>query len=93
MRTFLNALLILCCWDESFVVGGFTSDVFVHCRIQDIELMHMRYALEAIVLALGALEEAMKDETDASHRVVFYHLKELTNHLEAIKNAPRKVKY
>ncbi|AEC07743.1 zinc finger FYVE domain protein [Arabidopsis thaliana] len=60
-------------------------------RIEDIELMHMRYALEAIVLALGAMEEAMKDETDASHRVVFYHLKDLTNHLEAIKNVPRKI--
>lgn len=67
--------------------------VFVYCRIEDIELMHMRYALEAIVLALGAMEEAMKDETDASHRVVFYHLKDLTNHLEAIKNVPRKVVY
>ncbi|ESQ46699.1 hypothetical protein EUTSA_v10000005mg [Eutrema salsugineum] len=60
-------------------------------RIQDIELMHMRYALEAIVLALGAMEEAMKDETDASHQVVFYYLKELTNHLEAVKNVPRKI--
>ncbi|KFK32552.1 hypothetical protein AALP_AA6G257700 [Arabis alpina] len=60
-------------------------------RIQDIELMHMRYALEAIVLALGAMEEAVKNETDASHRVVFYHLKDLTNHLEAIKNVPRKI--
>ncbi|KAG7572251.1 hypothetical protein ISN44_As09g006230 [Arabidopsis suecica] len=60
-------------------------------RMEDIELMHMRYALEAIVLALGAMEEAMKDETDASHRVVFYHLKDLTNHLEAIKNVPRKI--
>ncbi|KAL1224562.1 hypothetical protein V5N11_000893 [Cardamine amara subsp. amara] len=60
-------------------------------RIQDIELMHMRYALEAIVLALGAMEEAVKDETDASHRVVFCHLKDLTNHLEAIKNVPRKI--
>lgn len=53
--------------------------------------MHMRYALEAIVLALGAMEEAVKDETDARHRVVFYHLKDLTIHLEAIKNVPRKV--
>uniref|UniRef100_A0A1J3CB32 ZFYVE26-like TPR repeats domain-containing protein n=1 Tax=Noccaea caerulescens TaxID=107243 RepID=A0A1J3CB32_NOCCA len=60
-------------------------------RIQDIELMHMRYALEAIVLALGAMEEVMKNEMDASHRVVFYHLKDLTSHLEAIKNVPRKI--
>lgn len=70
-----------------------TFDVFLYCRIEDIELMYMRYALEAIVLALGALEEAMKDNTDASHQVVFYHLKDLTNHLEAIKNVPRKVLY
>lgn len=55
--------------------------------------MHMRYALEAIVLALGAMEEVMKNEMDASHRVVFYHLKDLTSHLEAIKNVPRKVIY
>ncbi|XP_010472597.1 PREDICTED: uncharacterized protein LOC104752215 [Camelina sativa] len=60
-------------------------------RIEDIELMNMRYALEAIVLALGAMEEAMKNETDASRRIVFYHLKDLTNHLEAIKNVPRKI--
>ncbi|CAN8284290.1 unnamed protein product [Cochlearia groenlandica] len=60
-------------------------------RIQDIELMHMRYALEAIVLALGEMEEAMKDETNSSHQVVFCHLKDLTNHLEAIKNVPRKI--
>ncbi|CAH8358037.1 unnamed protein product [Eruca vesicaria subsp. sativa] len=60
-------------------------------RIQDIELMHMRYALETIVLALGAMEEIIKDETDASHNVVFYHLKDLTYHLEAIKNVPRKI--
>ncbi|VVB09017.1 unnamed protein product [Arabis nemorensis] len=60
-------------------------------RIQDIELMHMRYALEAIVLALGAMEEAVKNETDASHRVVFYHLRDLTTHLDAIKNVPRKI--
>ncbi|XP_010526122.1 PREDICTED: uncharacterized protein LOC104803772 [Tarenaya hassleriana] len=60
-------------------------------RMQDIELMHMRYALESTVLALGATEEAMKNESDASHRVVFHHLKDLTNHLEAIKNVPRKI--
>ncbi|CDY38507.1 BnaC03g26900D [Brassica napus] len=60
-------------------------------RIQDIELMHMRYALEAIVLALGAMDEVIKDETDASHHVVFYYLKDLTTHLEAIKNVPRKI--
>lgn len=90
---FLNALLILFIWGESFVVGGFTFDVFIYCRIEDIELMHMRYALEAIVLALGAMEEAMKNETDASRRVIFYHLKDLTNHLESIKNVPRKVIY
>ncbi|KAJ0232457.1 Zinc finger FYVE domain protein [Hirschfeldia incana] len=60
-------------------------------RIQDIELMHMRYALEAIVLALGAMDEVIKDETDASHHVVFYYLKDFTTHLEAIKNVPRKI--
>lgn len=60
-------------------------------RIQDIELMHMRYALEAIVLALGAMDEVIKDETDTSHHVVFYYLKDLTTHLEAIKNVPRKI--
>ncbi|KAF8115499.1 hypothetical protein N665_0026s0044 [Sinapis alba] len=60
-------------------------------RIQDIELMHMRYALEAIVLALGAMDEVIKDETDASHHVVFYYLKDLTTHLEAIKNVPRRI--
>lgn len=93
MFCILYISLFLFCWGESFIVGNFTFNVFVRCRIQDIELMHMRYALEAIVLALGAMDEVIKDETDASHHVVFYYLKDLTTHLEAIKNVPRKVIY
>ncbi|XVE97525.1 hypothetical protein REPUB_Repub03eG0027100 [Reevesia pubescens] len=59
-------------------------------RMQDIELMHMRYALESTVLALGAMETSMTGEKE-THKVSLYHLQDLKNHLAAIKNIPRKI--
>lgn len=59
--------------------------------MQDIELMHMRYALEFAVLALGAMERSMIDETGSHHQVALSYLKDLRNHLEAVNNIPRKV--
>lgn len=56
--------------------------------MQDIELMHMRYALDSAVLALGVMEKSMTSE---SHQVAFCHLKDLQNHLEAVNTIPRKV--
>ena len=60
-------------------------------RKQDVELMHMRYALESAVLALGAMERCMTDERESHHQLALCHLKDLQNHLEAINNIARKV--
>lgn len=60
-------------------------------RKQDVELMHMRYALEAIVLALGAMEKSMSDEIETHQDVPVFHLKDLQSHLDAISNLPRKI--
>lgn len=59
--------------------------------MQDVELMHMRYALESIVLALGAMERGISNEKEAHQQVAFCHLKDLCNHLDSISNLPRKV--
>ncbi|KAL5975524.1 hypothetical protein ACLOJK_019848 [Asimina triloba] len=61
-------------------------------RIQDIELMHMRYALESAVLALGAMDRsATDDEHENQYRAAVWFLKDLQNHFEAISNKPRKI--
>ncbi|OUZ99912.1 hypothetical protein BVC80_9069g19 [Macleaya cordata] len=60
-------------------------------RMQDIELMQMRYALQSAVLALGAMERSMTDETQSHQHMALFHLKDLRNHLEAVSNVPRKV--
>lgn len=59
-------------------------------RIQDIELMHMRYALESAVLALGAMEKGTTAERDYQ-QAAFCHLNDLSKHLESIDNIARKV--
>ncbi|GMI92528.1 hypothetical protein like AT2G25730 [Hibiscus trionum] len=59
-------------------------------RAQDIELMHMRYALESTVLTLGAMERSMTGDKE-THQVALCHLQDLKNHLAAIKNIPRKI--
>lgn len=53
--------------------------------------MHMRYALESSVLALGAMERSMSDEAETNQDVPLVHLKDLQSHLDAISNLPRKV--
>ncbi|XP_034920616.1 uncharacterized protein [Populus alba] len=67
------------------------SDIAAWKRMQDIELMHMRYALESTVLALGVMERCTTDERQSHHQVALCHLKDLRNHLEAITNIPRKI--
>lgn len=59
--------------------------------MQDIELMHMRYALESTIFALGAVERTVSDERTSRQEVALCHLKDLRNHLEAIASIPRKV--
>ncbi|XP_057959328.1 uncharacterized protein LOC131151883 [Malania oleifera] len=59
-------------------------------RMQDVELMHMRYALESAVLGLADMERSMADETESQQMGLCY-LKDLRNHLEAISSIPRKI--
>ncbi|CAI0408532.1 unnamed protein product [Linum tenue] len=60
-------------------------------RMQDIELMHMRYALESVVLALTAIGRNIIEDGENSHRAALYHLKSLRTHLESVTNIPRKI--
>lgn len=53
--------------------------------------MHMRYALESVVLALGAMERSIFDEIETHQNVPLVHLKDMRSHLDAISNLPRKV--
>ncbi|POO03776.1 hypothetical protein TorRG33x02_000800 [Trema orientale] len=66
------------------------SNVAAWQRMQDIELMHMRYALESAILALRAMEKSMGAEGESHHQEPFCHLKDLQSHLDAITNIPRK---
>ncbi|KAL0553274.1 hypothetical protein IC582_007163 [Cucumis melo] len=67
-----------------------SSSIATERRIQDIELMHMRYALESAVLALGSMEKGVTAERDY-HQVAFCHLNDLSKHLESIDNIARKI--
>ncbi|KAL3655643.1 hypothetical protein CASFOL_000039 [Castilleja foliolosa] len=59
-------------------------------RMQDFELLHMRYALESAVLALEAMEKSSTDGT-GDRQMTLCHLKALKNHMDAITNTSRKV--
>ncbi|KAK9273852.1 hypothetical protein L1049_018664 [Liquidambar formosana] len=52
---------------ELISMQSIASTVAAWKRIQDIELMHMRYALESIVLALGSMGRSMTDEKNRHH--------------------------
>ncbi|KAF3784634.1 hypothetical protein EJ110_NYTH22707 [Nymphaea thermarum] len=60
-------------------------------RMLDLELIHMKYALESVVLALGAMETSMTKEPESYKRMAFGYLQDLRNHLEAISSPPRKI--
>ncbi|KAK9149468.1 hypothetical protein Scep_008225 [Stephania cephalantha] len=60
-------------------------------RMQDIELMHMRYALESAVLAIGTMEQCMAQDTQGRQSMASCYLKDLQNHLEAVSSIPRKI--
>ncbi|PQP91692.1 uncharacterized protein Pyn_26883 [Prunus yedoensis var. nudiflora] len=74
-------------------VENFVLEIKVHFGMQDIELMHMWYALDLAVLAVGVMERTMTSERKSFHQVAFDHLKDLQNHLEAVNDIPRKVVY
>lgn len=65
--------------------------LFIH-RVKDVELMHMRYAMESAVLALGSMGNSKNNEVK-SYQMALCYLKDLKIHLEAINNIPRKVIY
>lgn len=52
--------------------------------------MHMRYALESTVLALGMMGKSFTGEKE-THQVGLGYLKDMKSHLDAINNVPRKV--
>lgn len=58
--------------------------------MQDIELMHMRYALGSTVFALGAMEKCTTAGAGENEMTLGY-LRDLKNHLDAIHSNPRKV--
>ncbi|PQQ06247.1 uncharacterized protein Pyn_04507 [Prunus yedoensis var. nudiflora] len=72
-------------------VENFVLEIKVHFGMQDIELMHMWYALDLAVLAVGVMERTMTGERKSFHQVAFDHLKDLQNHLEAVNDIPRKI--
>ncbi|WMV42821.1 hypothetical protein MTR67_036206 [Solanum verrucosum] len=67
-----------------------TSNLSAWRRMEDIELMHMRYALESAVLALGEMEKNI-GEGVGNDQINSCYLKDLKNHLDAINNIFRKV--
>lgn len=52
--------------------------------------MHIRYALETVVLALGNMEKCVDGEDDHYYEAMRL-LKKMKNHLEAVINISRKV--
>lgn len=59
-------------------------------RMQDVELMHMRFALESALLAFGGMEKSTTDGM-VDQQMAFCCLKELKTHFDAITNTTRKV--
>ncbi|KAL5558300.1 hypothetical protein UlMin_034511 [Ulmus minor] len=68
-----------------------SSSVAAWKRMQDVELVNMRYVLESAVLALASMESSMECEKEGHVQVPFRHLKDLQSHLEAVTNVPRKI--
>ncbi|CAL8149575.1 unnamed protein product [Prunus armeniaca] len=66
-------------------------DMQTNFALNDIELMHMWYALDLAVLAVGVMERTMTSERKSFHQVAFDHLKDLHNHLEAVNDIPHKI--
>ncbi|KAK8453043.1 hypothetical protein SEVIR_5G218000v4 [Setaria viridis] len=60
-------------------------------RMHDIELMHMRYSLQSVVLALGEMEKCAADGNECYYHKALSYLREMQNFVEAIKSTPRKI--
>ena len=59
--------------------------------MHDVELIHMRYALDYAVMALGAMEKSVLDEQLYYSQLSLSFLKEMRQHLEAVSSVARKV--
>ncbi|KAM0824003.1 hypothetical protein ACQ4PT_070491 [Festuca glaucescens] len=59
-------------------------------RMHDIELMHMRYALQSVALALGEMEKC-GDGNEHHYHIALSYLKDMQNFMDAIKSTPRKI--
>lgn len=59
--------------------------------MRDIELIHMRYALDYAVMALGSMEKSVSDDQISYPQLSLSYLKQLRYHLEAVSTVPRKV--
>ncbi|WVZ69871.1 hypothetical protein U9M48_018593 [Paspalum notatum var. saurae] len=60
-------------------------------RMHDIELMHMRYCLQSVTLALGGMEKCAGDGNESYYHKALSYLREMQNFMEAIKSTPRKI--
>lgn len=59
--------------------------------MHDVELIHMRYALDYAVMALGAMEKSISDDQICYPQLSLSFLKELRHHLDAVNSVARKV--
>ncbi|XP_074272051.1 uncharacterized protein LOC141595969 [Silene latifolia] len=60
-------------------------------RMQDAELIHMRYALDCAVMALATMEKSRNDPQRYYPQLALNFLKNLKSHLEAVTDLSRKI--
>uniref|UniRef100_A0A0E0C464 ZFYVE26-like TPR repeats domain-containing protein n=1 Tax=Oryza meridionalis TaxID=40149 RepID=A0A0E0C464_9ORYZ len=65
-------------------------DVVPGIKMHDIELMHMRYALQSAALSLGEMEKSAIDGNEHHYQIALSYLREMQSFMEAIKSTPRK---
>uniref|UniRef100_A0A0D9V2H3 ZFYVE26-like TPR repeats domain-containing protein n=1 Tax=Leersia perrieri TaxID=77586 RepID=A0A0D9V2H3_9ORYZ len=68
-----------------------SSTTAIRKRMHDIELMHMRYALQSVALSLGEMEKSAIDGNEHHYQIALSYLREMQNFMEAIKSTPRKI--
>jgi zinc finger FYVE domain-containing protein 26 len=68
-----------------------SSTTAIWKRMHDIELMHMRYALQSAALSLGEMEKSAIDGNEHHYQIALSYLREMQSFMEAIKSTPRKV--
>ncbi|XP_071701623.1 uncharacterized protein [Rutidosis leptorrhynchoides] len=76
---------------ELFSMQPITSNLAAWKRMKDVELMHMRYAMESAVLSLRSMGSSKTNNEIKSYQLALCYLKDLSIHLEAINNIPRKI--